>query len=66
MEHAGRRGAALTFGPEGGIEAGEVALLESAGGQPVAIAPATLRFETAGVAGVAILRAASLTPGTGD
>ena len=59
-------GVALTFGPEGGIEASELAILREAGWTPVAIARTTLRFETAGVAGVAIVRAGSMAGDSGD
>jgi 16S rRNA (uracil1498-N3)-methyltransferase len=51
-------GAAVTFGPEGGMEPDEQALLEGSGWKRAALAPTTLRFETAGIAAVAILRAA--------
>jgi 16S rRNA (uracil1498-N3)-methyltransferase len=53
-----RHGAAVAFGPEGGIEPDERALLEGSGWKRAAVAPTTLRFETAGIAAVAILRAA--------
>jgi 16S rRNA (uracil1498-N3)-methyltransferase len=59
-------GAALIVGPEGGIEASELALLREAGWKAVAIARSTLRFETAGVAGVAIVRAASIARDSGE
>jgi 16S rRNA (uracil1498-N3)-methyltransferase len=55
-------GSAVAFGPEGGIEPNEHALLRAAGWTPVALAPTTLRFETAGIAAVAILRAAVMPP----
>lgn len=58
---AGRNGAAVIFGPEGGMEASERALLRDAGWRGVALAPTTLRFETAGIAAVAILRAGAIT-----
>jgi 16S rRNA (uracil1498-N3)-methyltransferase len=68
LDRAGRRidasaapeGAALAFGPEGGIEAAERAVLHAAGWDRVALAPTTLRFETAGIAAVAILRAGTI------
>ncbi len=56
-------GTAVVFGPEGGIEPGEQALLQTWGWRRVGLGPTTLRFETAGIAAVAILRAG--TP-TGD
>jgi 16S rRNA (uracil1498-N3)-methyltransferase len=49
--------AAVAFGPEGGIESAEHEALQGAGWNRVALAPTTLRFETAGIAAVAILRA---------
>lgn len=52
-----RDGAAVVFGPEGGIESNEQALLGASAWIRVALAPTTLRFETAGIAAVAILRA---------
>ena len=48
----------IALGPEGGIEPDERELLVNAGWLPVAVASATLRFETAGLAGLAIARAA--------
>ena len=62
----GAAGAALIFGPEGGIEPSEFALLDAAGWKAVAISHTTLRFETAGVAGVAIVRAASVARHSGE
>jgi 16S rRNA (uracil1498-N3)-methyltransferase len=56
-----RHGAAVAFGPEGGMEPDEQALLEGSGWKRAAVAPTTLRFETAGIAAVAILRAAVTT-----
>lgn len=53
-------GAAVVLGPEGGIEADEHALLRTTGWTRVTLAPTTLRFETAGIAAVAILRAGSI------
>jgi len=50
-------GAAVAFGPEGGLESAERARLIDAGWEPVSLGPTTLRFETAGIAAVAILRA---------
>jgi 16S rRNA (uracil1498-N3)-methyltransferase len=69
LDPAGRRidladaadGAAIAFGPEGGIEPSEHRLLQAAGWKRVALAPTTLRFETAGIAAVAILRSRTIT-----
>ena len=47
----------LAIGPEGGFDDEERATLASAGFQPVRIAGNILRFETAGVAALAIARA---------
>ncbi len=49
----------VAVGPEGGIEPAERGLLLEAGFLPVKIAPLTLRFETAAIAGLALARAAS-------
>ena len=46
------------IGPEGGIEADERAALVEAGWTPVSLGSTTLRFETAGLAALAIARAA--------
>jgi 16S rRNA (uracil1498-N3)-methyltransferase len=53
-----RDGAAVVFGPEGGIDPAEHALLDRLGWRRATLGPTTLRFETAGIAAVAILRAA--------
>jgi len=50
----------IAVGPEGGVEREERTLLTGAGFVPVRIAPLTLRFETAAIAGLAIARAALL------
>lgn len=50
----------VIFGPEGGIEPDELERLTANGWQQVSLGPTTLRFETAGVAAVAILRAMQL------
>jgi 16S rRNA (uracil1498-N3)-methyltransferase len=50
----------VLFGPEGGIEAAELAQLEAKGWQRGRLASTTLRFETAGVAAIAVIRAAQL------
>lgn len=46
----GSRPAAFLVGPEGGLEAGEVAACERVGFRPVRLGPRILRFETAAVA----------------
>ena len=48
----------LAVGPEGGLEEEERAALLAAGFRPVALGATTLRFETAGVAALALARAA--------
>ena len=55
-----RREVVVLFGPEGGIESTEMELLTSTGWRQARLAPTMLRFETAGIAAVAVLRAASL------
>jgi 16S rRNA (uracil1498-N3)-methyltransferase len=47
----------ILFGPEGGIEADERARLAEAGWQTASLADTVLRFETAGVAALAVCRA---------
>jgi 16S rRNA (uracil1498-N3)-methyltransferase len=54
-------GVAVVVGPEGGLESAERDHLRAHGWSPVALAPTTLRFETAGIVAVAILRAATTT-----
>ena len=54
------KGTVVSFGPEGGFESDELELLCASGWRPVRLAMTTLRFETAGVAAVACLRAGSL------
>jgi len=54
------RGPRILFGPEGGIEPAELALLEANGWRRARLASTTLRFETAGVAAIAVIRAAQL------
>ncbi len=46
----------IALGPEGGIEDDELAALEAAGFRRASVAPTILRFETAGVAALAIAR----------
>lgn len=48
----------IAVGPEGGIDPDEREVLVNAGWLPVAIGRSTLRFETAGIAALAIARAA--------
>jgi 16S rRNA (uracil1498-N3)-methyltransferase len=48
----------IAVGPEGGIEPDERSTLLAAGFVPVKLASLTLRFETAGIAGVAVARMA--------
>ena len=50
-------GVAVAIGPEGGMEADELARLLSDGWRAASLGAATLRFETAGIAAVAIVRA---------
>jgi len=47
----------LAIGPEGGFDQKERDEMVEAGFVPVALAGATLRFETAGIAALAIIRA---------
>lgn len=51
----------LAIGPEGGFEESELAALTSAGFIPVSIGRTVLRFETAGLAAVASVRAKPLS-----
>jgi 16S rRNA (uracil1498-N3)-methyltransferase len=53
---SGGRAPVLLFGPEGGIEPGELARLVDGGWRAARVATATLRFETAGVAAIAVCR----------
>lgn len=48
----------LAIGPEGGLETSERSELLGAGFVPVALAPLTLRFDTAAIASLGIVRAA--------
>ena len=50
-------GAVVLLGPEGGLEEAETNALARAGWQRTRLAATTLRFETAGIAAVAIVRA---------
>jgi 16S rRNA (uracil1498-N3)-methyltransferase len=47
----------IALGPEGGIEPDEAGLFERAGFVPVSVGAYTLRFETAGVVALALVRA---------
>jgi 16S rRNA (uracil1498-N3)-methyltransferase len=51
----------LALGPEGGVEPAEREQLLAAGFEPVKLAGSVLRFETAGIAALGVLRAALLT-----
>lgn len=53
-------GAAVILGPEGGMTAEEQGTLAAGGWEPAALASGTLRFETAAVAALAIIRASHL------
>ena len=57
---AGSAAPVVLFGPEGGLEAAELAALTAASWQRTRLADSTLRFETAGVAAVAAFRAATM------
>ena len=52
----GRSSPVILFGPEGGLEAAERASLVKRGWQPARVAYSTLRFETAGIAAIAVCR----------
>jgi 16S rRNA (uracil1498-N3)-methyltransferase len=54
----------ILFGPEGGLEAGERDALIAAGWRPARLASNTLRFETAGIAAVAVCRNLHMLGGT--
>lgn len=56
----GLKECALLFGPEGGLEADEREALIATGWRPARLAATTLRFETAGIAAVAVVRAAQM------
>lgn len=53
-------GAAVILGPEGGMTPGEQAALAAGGWEPATLAAGTLRFETAALAALAIIRASHL------
>jgi 16S rRNA (uracil1498-N3)-methyltransferase len=52
---------ALAVGPEGGFERHELAAAESRGWVAASLGPTTLRFETAVIAGAAVIRATQLS-----
>jgi len=56
------REVALAVGPEGGFERQEIVAAEGLGWTAASIAETTLRFETAIIAGVAVVRAVQLSP----
>ena len=53
----------VLIGPEGGIEPAELSSLIDAGWRTASLASTMLRFETAGVAAVAVIRGAQLQRG---
>ncbi len=55
-----RRDVVVLVGPEGGLEPSELEILAAQGWRAASLAPTVLRFETAAIAAVAVLRAASL------
>ncbi len=57
---SGARECALLFGPEGGLEVEEREALLAAGWKPARLAATTLRFETAGIAATAVVRAVQM------
>lgn len=56
---------ALAVGPEGGFVPGELDVAAGVGWKIAALGATTLRFETAIIAGVAVIRAAQFRPGRG-
>jgi 16S rRNA (uracil1498-N3)-methyltransferase len=52
--------AVILFGPEGGFEDDERAAFDATGWRRASLAATTLRFETAGIAATAVIRAAQL------
>jgi 16S rRNA (uracil1498-N3)-methyltransferase len=50
----------VLFGPEGGIEPAELAMLEANGWRRARLGSTILRFETAGLAAIGVIRAAQL------
>jgi len=59
-----KRVAALAVGPEGGIEEAEVSLAREHGWTIASVGASTLRFETAIIAGAALVRAAQHSAGS--
>jgi 16S rRNA (uracil1498-N3)-methyltransferase len=57
-----RHVSALAVGPEGGTEDDELALARERGWRITSLGPSTLRFETAMIAGIALIRALQLSP----
>jgi 16S rRNA (uracil1498-N3)-methyltransferase len=57
---AGARSPLIVFGPEGGLEADEVRDLAAAGWHKARLAATILRFETAGLAAIAVCRNAQM------
>ena len=51
----------VALGPEGGLEDSERAMFVAAGFKPLTLSDNVLRFETAGIAGIAVARAAILS-----
>jgi 16S rRNA (uracil1498-N3)-methyltransferase len=56
LASSGDREVGLLFGPEGGLDANERAQLVAGGWQPARLTTTTLRFETAGIAAIAVGR----------
>ncbi|MBC7789343.1 MAG: 16S rRNA (uracil(1498)-N(3))-methyltransferase [Anaerolineae bacterium] len=56
----------VALGPEGGMDMDERSAFVDAGFEPVSLADHTLRFETAGIAALAIIRAALTVSGSHD
>ena len=52
---------AIALGPEGGLEQEELRLLATRGWRSVRLTSTTLRFETAGIAAIAVARATTLS-----
>jgi 16S rRNA (uracil1498-N3)-methyltransferase len=60
---AARGAFALAVGPEGGFEPHERDTAIQLGWRPAAIGTTTLRFETAAIAGISVIRASHVTNG---
>ena len=52
---------AMAVGPEGGLERAEIEAAERSGWIAASLGSSTLRFETAVIAGAAVIRATQLT-----